>query len=137
MPTQSRSYIPKFRLWNPEAITTTAMPTAPRDSSAPPAQPCDWRGDLPEPELDDLAYQHTPKPRRQPHDSCDWQGDPTEEHTDDLAYQHKPEPKPEPKPALQSSPQTPEAATTAQAPPTVAVGMSSCKAAGLLGIQID
>ncbi|KAK9770214.1 hypothetical protein AB5N19_11005 [Seiridium cardinale] len=104
------------------------MPVPPRESSAPPVLPCEWRGDppepelddlsyqhnptpaarprehcdwsgdLPEPELDDLAYQHNPKPAETPADHCDWSGDSTEPELDDLAYQHAPRPKPKPKP---------------------------------------
>ncbi|KAI0204783.1 hypothetical protein F4808DRAFT_456528 [Astrocystis sublimbata] len=46
---------------------------------------CDWQGDPPEPELDDLA--HPPKESQkpfQPVGACDWRGDEPEQHKDDL-----------------------------------------------------
>ncbi|KAK6085653.1 hypothetical protein SCUP515_00760 [Seiridium cupressi] len=73
------------------------MPVPPRQSSAPPVVPCEWRGDPPEPELDDLSYQHDPKPAARPREHCDWSGDSTEPELDDLAYQHAPRHKPKPR----------------------------------------
>ncbi|KAI0097374.1 hypothetical protein GGR51DRAFT_578178 [Nemania sp. FL0031] len=57
-----------------------AQPKSPRPNSA-----CDWQGDPPEPELDDLA--HLPPKKEQPRrsaEACDWRGDEPEQHEDDL-----------------------------------------------------
>ncbi|KAI1750007.1 hypothetical protein F4782DRAFT_548978 [Xylaria castorea] len=55
-------------------------PRAPRADNA-----CEWRGDAPDPELDDLAHHHdkNQQPSR-PTDACDWRGDEPERHEDDL-----------------------------------------------------
>ncbi|KAJ3574697.1 hypothetical protein NPX13_g4289 [Xylaria arbuscula] len=47
---------------------------------------CDWRGDAPSPELDDLAHSHDTKNKRAPApvDACDWRGDKPESQEDDL-----------------------------------------------------
>lgn len=116
MPTQPRSYIPKFRLWSPVVSTPTAMSTPPRKQSAPAAVPCDWKGDPVEPEFDDLANQHRPKPPPRPEDPCHWMGDPAEPEEDDLAYQHAPRPKPPP-------PETGEPEPTPLEPPVLPAGM--------------
>ncbi|KAI0387726.1 hypothetical protein F5Y04DRAFT_274578 [Hypomontagnella monticulosa] len=61
------------------------MSEAQREAKAEAAAACDWRGDSPEPELDDLAHHkiHQPRP---PDEVCDWQGDPPEPEFDDLAH---------------------------------------------------
>ncbi|KAI1108953.1 hypothetical protein F5Y14DRAFT_456491 [Nemania sp. NC0429] len=59
----------------------TASPRSPAPNSA-----CEWRGDAPEPELDDLA--HPPEQSQQPSrpaNTCDWRGDEPEPEDDDLA----------------------------------------------------
>ncbi|KAI1177929.1 hypothetical protein F4777DRAFT_153393 [Nemania sp. FL0916] len=51
-----------------------------------PNSACDWRGDPPDPELDDLA--HPPAQSQsssRPANACDWRGDGPEPHEDDLA----------------------------------------------------
>ncbi|RYC56458.1 hypothetical protein CHU98_g9760 [Xylaria longipes] len=58
----------------------TGPPSAPRPDDA-----CEWRGDVPDPELDDLA--HACEKNQQPSrsvDTCDWHGDEPEQHEDDL-----------------------------------------------------
>ncbi|KAI0869244.1 hypothetical protein GGS24DRAFT_512297 [Hypoxylon argillaceum] len=62
------------------SLHETAHTKSPRPSST-----CEWRGDPPEPELDDLA--HPPEQTQQPSrsaDVCDWQGDEPEQQEDDL-----------------------------------------------------
>ncbi|KAI0549288.1 hypothetical protein F4679DRAFT_584634 [Xylaria curta] len=53
---------------------------------------CEWRGDAPDPELDDLA--HACEKNQQPSrlvDACDWLGDEPEQHEDDLGQICQPE----------------------------------------------
>ncbi|KAI0852923.1 hypothetical protein F5Y00DRAFT_258179 [Daldinia vernicosa] len=50
------------------------------------AEDCGWRGDGPEPELDDLAHKEEPHRPRPPDEVCSWQGDPPEPELDDLAH---------------------------------------------------
>ncbi|KAI1740774.1 hypothetical protein F4680DRAFT_417798 [Xylaria scruposa] len=53
---------------------------------------CEWRGDAPDPELDDLA--HACEKNQQPSrlvDACDWRGDEPEQHEDDLGQICQPE----------------------------------------------
>ncbi|KAI1124417.1 hypothetical protein F5Y10DRAFT_285048 [Nemania abortiva] len=60
---------------------SAAQPKSSRPNSA-----CEWQGDPPEPELDDLA--HPPPEKNQqpprPMDACDWYGDEPEQYEDDL-----------------------------------------------------
>ncbi|KAI1657918.1 hypothetical protein F4813DRAFT_389184 [Daldinia decipiens] len=53
------------------------------------AEDCSWRGDSPEPELDDLAHKEEPHRPRPPDEVCSWQGDPPEPELDDLAHSPK------------------------------------------------
>ncbi|KAI0152525.1 hypothetical protein F4776DRAFT_37034 [Hypoxylon sp. NC0597] len=46
---------------------------------------CSWRGDSPEPELDDLLHDEDTHGRRLPNEVCSWHGDPPEPESDDLA----------------------------------------------------
>ncbi|KAI1482014.1 hypothetical protein F4774DRAFT_430205 [Daldinia eschscholtzii] len=54
---------------------------------------CNWRGDSPEPELDDLAHKEEPREPRPPDKVCSWQGDPPEPELDDLAHSPKQSPR--------------------------------------------
>ncbi|KAI0161154.1 hypothetical protein GGR52DRAFT_586419 [Hypoxylon sp. FL1284] len=49
------------------------------------AESCDWRGDSPEPELDDLAH-NIHHQSLQPDEACSWRGDSPEPEFDDLAH---------------------------------------------------
>ncbi|KAI0009991.1 hypothetical protein F4779DRAFT_617022 [Xylariaceae sp. FL0662B] len=88
------------------------MSQAQKEAKAEAAAHCDWRGDSPEPEHDDIADKHTkarPAPEtchwradspeseindlshevvkpRQPREACDWLGDSPEPELDDLAH---------------------------------------------------
>ncbi|KAF3061255.1 hypothetical protein GL218_04207 [Daldinia childiae] len=62
-------------------------------NKADPAEDCNWRGDSPEPELDDLAHKEEPHQPRPPDEVCSWQGDPPEPELDDLAHSPKLSPK--------------------------------------------
>ncbi|KAH9891464.1 hypothetical protein F4778DRAFT_336036 [Xylariomycetidae sp. FL2044] len=86
----------------------TAREEAKRSTSAP---ACDWRGDSPEPELDDLAHpsDDAGKPV-QPDEVCDWSGDEPEAEHDALDDIHLPSSKPTPSAAKEdASPQAPPA----------------------------
>ncbi|KAI0469612.1 hypothetical protein F4859DRAFT_523003 [Xylaria cf. heliscus] len=68
-----------------------------RDPARPPRAPdsggaCEWRGDAPDPELDDLAHacEKSQQPSR-PADTCDWHGDEAEPHKDDLGQICRPD----------------------------------------------
>lgn len=53
---------------------------------------CEWRGDAPEPELDDLAHPHEqPHQSSRPANACDWRGDEPDPLEDDLGPICQPE----------------------------------------------
>ncbi|KAI1416763.1 hypothetical protein F5Y13DRAFT_204140 [Hypoxylon sp. FL1857] len=60
------------------------MTEAQREADAGAAEDCSWRGDSPEPELDDLAYDH--ETHGLPGEVCSWHGDSPEPELDDLAH---------------------------------------------------
>lgn len=57
-----------------------------------PDDACEWRGDAPDPELDDLAHacEQNQQPSR-PAATCDWPGDGPEQHQDDLGRTCQPD----------------------------------------------
>ncbi|KAI8964349.1 hypothetical protein F5Y11DRAFT_363957 [Daldinia sp. FL1419] len=58
----------------------------PEENKAKAAEDCSWRGDSPEPELDDLAHKEEPHRPRPSDEVCSWQGDSPEPELDDLAH---------------------------------------------------
>ncbi|XXG98381.1 Dicer-like protein 1 [Hypoxylon texense] len=70
------------------------MSEAQREAKAEAAKNCSWRGDSPEPELDDLAH-HTDHHIRHHDEVCSWRGDSPEPELDDLAH-HAQSPDPSP-----------------------------------------
>ncbi|KAI1470588.1 uncharacterized protein F4812DRAFT_469158 [Daldinia caldariorum] len=62
--------------------TEMSCPYGPRTSG--------FRGDSPEPELDDLAHKEEPHQARTSDEVCSWQGDPPEPELDDLAHSAEP-----------------------------------------------
>ncbi|KAI1815208.1 hypothetical protein GGS20DRAFT_584783 [Poronia punctata] len=67
---------------SPERV---GRPVTPR-----PNDNCDWRGDPPEPELDDLVHSNQRQVSRSG-DACDWHGDPPEPDEDELGRACKPD----------------------------------------------
>ncbi|KAI1081618.1 hypothetical protein F5B20DRAFT_588231 [Whalleya microplaca] len=63
------------------------MSEAQKQAKAEAAKHCDWHGDSPEPELDDLAHVHAKA--RPPPENCDWRGDSPEPEIDDLSHSHE------------------------------------------------
>ncbi|KAI2772275.1 hypothetical protein F4815DRAFT_450384 [Daldinia loculata] len=57
------------------------------------AENCSWRGDSPEPELDDLAHKEEPHRPRPPDEICSWQGNPPEPGFDYRAHSTKSPPR--------------------------------------------
>ncbi|KAI0437309.1 hypothetical protein F4803DRAFT_556144 [Xylaria telfairii] len=53
---------------------------------------CEWRGDAPDPELDDLAHAcEKNQQQSRPADACDWRGDEPEQHEDELSRTCQPD----------------------------------------------
>ncbi|KAI1762056.1 hypothetical protein GGR53DRAFT_468662 [Hypoxylon sp. FL1150] len=64
-----------------------AMSEAQREAKAEAAKNCSWRGDSPEPELDDLAHSTSNhRFHHRPAEALVWQADPPEPEPDDLAH---------------------------------------------------
>lgn len=66
-----------------------AMSETQREAKAEAAENCSWRGDSPEPELDDLAHSTSNHRVHRPNEVCIWRGDSPEPELDDLAHHHE------------------------------------------------
>ncbi|KAI1377595.1 hypothetical protein F4677DRAFT_458940 [Hypoxylon crocopeplum] len=80
------------------------MSEAQREAKAEAAENCSWRGDSPEPELDDFTHDESRQPPL-PDEVCSWQGDSPDPELDDLAHDpgHKDSPELSPKSRATSS----------------------------------
>ncbi|KAI0889095.1 uncharacterized protein GGS22DRAFT_196770 [Annulohypoxylon maeteangense] len=108
--------------------TGTSMPDT---TKTRPVENCGWRGDSPEPQLDDITHDEELH-LRIPDDTCSWHGDPAEPELDDLAHHSENEQNPKLSPkshtplrtdpqllAVKSEPlKTPPKEKTADAPPS-------------------
>lgn len=72
-------------LFMSSCLDGNAMSEAQREAKAEAAKNCSWRGDSPEPELDDLAH-HTDHHIQHHDEVCSWRGDSPEPELDDLAH---------------------------------------------------
>ncbi|KAI1134350.1 hypothetical protein F5Y05DRAFT_422676 [Hypoxylon sp. FL0543] len=70
----------------PSRFDGTTMSDAQREAKASADEHCDWRGDSPEPELDDLAHNEDSHGIRSHDEVCSWRGDSPEPELDDLAH---------------------------------------------------
>ncbi|KAI1458035.1 hypothetical protein F4805DRAFT_457223 [Annulohypoxylon moriforme] len=74
-------------------------------TKAEPAKNCSWRGDSPEPQLDDIGHDEEFR-LRIPDDTCSWHGDPAEPELDDLAHHSENEQNPKLSPKSQGPSRT-------------------------------
>jgi len=85
--------------------TRTGRSGTPRSNDA-----CNWRGDRPEPELDDLAHQHNHQLSRA-EDACDWRSDASEHYEDELGTSCPPKRQtkksPDSKESVEATPKSP------------------------------
>ncbi|OTA59083.1 hypothetical protein K449DRAFT_436039 [Hypoxylon sp. EC38] len=83
----------------PSTFDGTAMSETQHKATAGHADHCSWRGDSPEPELDDLVHDEETHGLRLPNEVCSWHGDPPEPELDDLTHdsRNKQSPKLSPK----------------------------------------
>ncbi|OTA93480.1 hypothetical protein M434DRAFT_30989 [Hypoxylon sp. CO27-5] len=70
----------------PSTFDGTTMSENSHKTTAGHADHCNWRGDSPEPELDDIVHDEEIHGPRLPNEVCSWHGDPPEPELDDLAH---------------------------------------------------